>query len=225
MQNGLNTYTGGTITSPSVNISAATLDNLSVSGATSLGVLSATTIISGSTNLYNIFSTSATTPSFVGDIQRTGFVDAGDPDVNSSISFDSGTNIFTISGSSWSYYWNGQKITISGSKTLTLPTSTQTNYIYIDNATGALASSTVVYTLEDGHLPVATVYYNSGNTPSYFLADERHTDLVDQRWHWNHHFTEGTEVVHGGSGTITGYTINSDVNANKTFSITESKNS
>ena len=165
----------------------------------SLGTVSATTIISGSTNLYNIFATSATTPSFVGDIQRTGFVDAGAPDANSSISFNSGTNVFTISGTSWSYYWNGQKITISGSKTLTLPTSTQTNYIYINNATGTLASQTTAYSLEDTKLPVSIIYWNSGNTPSYFLADERHTDLVDLRWHWNHHYTEGTEVVYGGS--------------------------
>ena len=58
VQNGLNTYTGGTDNFPTVNVSAATLDNLSVSGVSSLGVVSATTIISGSTNLYDIFSVS-----------------------------------------------------------------------------------------------------------------------------------------------------------------------
>lgn len=55
IQNGLNTYTGGTATNPTVNVSAATLSTLSVSGATSLGVVSATTIISGSSNLDVIF--------------------------------------------------------------------------------------------------------------------------------------------------------------------------
>ena len=55
--NGLNTYTGGTIANQSINISALTIDNLTVSGATSLGVLSATTIYSGNTNLYDIFLT------------------------------------------------------------------------------------------------------------------------------------------------------------------------
>ena len=55
VQNGLNTYTGGTTALPTVNISAATLSTLSVSGATSLATLSATTMISGSTNLYSIF--------------------------------------------------------------------------------------------------------------------------------------------------------------------------
>jgi hypothetical protein len=60
IQNGLNTYTGGTGNNPTVNISAATLDTLSVSGASSLGVVSATTIYSGSTNLYDIFLTTDT---------------------------------------------------------------------------------------------------------------------------------------------------------------------
>ena len=57
IQNGTNTYTGGTTANPTVNVSALTISTLSVSGATGLGVLSATTIISGSTNLYNIFQT------------------------------------------------------------------------------------------------------------------------------------------------------------------------
>lgn len=55
IQNGLNTYTAGTATQPSVNISAATLDNISVSGNTVLAALSATTIFSAGTNLYSIF--------------------------------------------------------------------------------------------------------------------------------------------------------------------------
>jgi hypothetical protein len=44
IQNGLNTYTGGTSNLPTVNISAATLNNLTVSGNTVLAVTSATTI-------------------------------------------------------------------------------------------------------------------------------------------------------------------------------------
>ncbi len=60
VQNGLNTYTGGTSSNPSVNISAATLSSLIVTGATILNILtantiSATTFYSGSTDLSNIF--------------------------------------------------------------------------------------------------------------------------------------------------------------------------
>lgn len=49
VQNGLNTYTGGTVLSPTINISAATLSYLSAT------TISGNTLFSGSTNLYNIF--------------------------------------------------------------------------------------------------------------------------------------------------------------------------
>jgi len=88
VQPGLNTYTGGTDNSPSVNISAATLNYLSATtisadtiythtisgmspvningiiaenGTLSVTSISASTIISGSTDLYNIFATPQTT--------------------------------------------------------------------------------------------------------------------------------------------------------------------
>jgi hypothetical protein len=58
--NGLNTYTAGTANAPTVNISAATLASLSVSGATTLNTLFATTVsggtlFSGSTNIGGLF--------------------------------------------------------------------------------------------------------------------------------------------------------------------------
>ncbi len=56
VQNGLNTYTGGTSLRPTVNVSGATLGILTVSGTSQLGVMSATTIISGSSNLNTLFS-------------------------------------------------------------------------------------------------------------------------------------------------------------------------
>jgi hypothetical protein len=66
IRNGLNTYTGGTTADYTVNVSAATLDNIFVSGSSRFNTLSASTLsggtmISGTTNLYNIFITSATT--------------------------------------------------------------------------------------------------------------------------------------------------------------------
>lgn len=51
VSNGINTFTGGTIQFPSVNVTGLTLDNLIVSGETSFGAISATTIFSGSTDL------------------------------------------------------------------------------------------------------------------------------------------------------------------------------
>ncbi len=61
IQNGLNTYTGGTNLNPSINISAITVDFLFVSGNSILNNLSTinlsgNAIFSGSTNLNDIFS-------------------------------------------------------------------------------------------------------------------------------------------------------------------------
>ncbi|MFN8155588.1 MAG: hypothetical protein U0Y08_14940 [Bacteroidia bacterium] len=53
--NGINTFTGGTSNGQSVNITGASLSNLTVSGLTSLSSVSATTIYSGSTDLSNLF--------------------------------------------------------------------------------------------------------------------------------------------------------------------------
>lgn len=73
VQNGINTFTGGTTQYPSVNITAATLNNLTVSGNTSLNVLSASTIYSGGTNLTTIIqSIAASTPFSGGSTGNTG---------------------------------------------------------------------------------------------------------------------------------------------------------
>ena len=65
IQNGLNTYTGGTAALPTVNISGGSFNSITASGSsTFLGGLSANTlsggtILSGNTNLYSIFLTAA----------------------------------------------------------------------------------------------------------------------------------------------------------------------
>jgi len=68
VQNGLNTYTGGTYLAPTVNISAATLDRVFVSGYSTFNLLSATTFsattyFSGSTPLETIIVNLATSSS------------------------------------------------------------------------------------------------------------------------------------------------------------------
>lgn len=60
IQPGSNIVTGGTINNPTVNlVNSPSVNNFIASGNTSLTIVSATTIISGSTNLYDIFATSA----------------------------------------------------------------------------------------------------------------------------------------------------------------------
>jgi len=69
LQNGINTFTGGTASLPNVNVTALSINTLVVSGASQLGATTTTsfsggtvsggTLYSGSTNLYDIFLTSA----------------------------------------------------------------------------------------------------------------------------------------------------------------------
>jgi len=57
VQDGINTFTGGTGNNPTINVTALTIDNITVSGDSSFDSVSATTIYSGSTNLSDIFAT------------------------------------------------------------------------------------------------------------------------------------------------------------------------
>ena len=59
VQNGINTFTGGTENNPTINVTALTIDNITVSGDSSFDSVSATTIYSGSTDLSDIFLTTA----------------------------------------------------------------------------------------------------------------------------------------------------------------------
>ena len=62
VQSGLNIYTGGTSSAPTINLSAATLDSLNVSGTSTLGLVNANKFISTGTSSINIFPiVSATT--------------------------------------------------------------------------------------------------------------------------------------------------------------------
>ena len=215
VQPGLNTYTAGTVNNPSVNISAATLNNLTVSGASSLATVSATTLFSASTNLTAIFAPISLSQ-FPIDINRYGFLNH----TETGISFD-GTDTFTLSGVSWSYYRTGVKYTISGNKTIQVanPMSSNTMYfIYIDSGAGTLVSSTSSWTLNDTLVPVATIFWNAALTPKYILSDERHQCLIDRATHRMEHFTHGTEYISG--GIVSGYTLNSTTVTNKTFLIT-----
>lgn len=189
----------------SVDQSVATVDSARITGALTAGSVTS-----------NQFS------NFV-DTQRYGFLNQ----TETTIAFD-GTSVFTLGASgSWSYYRTGIKHTIgAGNKTIDLLTvenplvDGRMYYIYIDGTTGALSASTVSWTLLDTKVPVATIKWNNTLTPKYQMAEERHSCLIDRRYHYAHHFTDGTKVI--SVGALTGATINSDVDADKTFSIAQS---
>lgn len=156
------------------------------------------------------------------DMEVHGFID----NTETTVGFNDGTYTFTLTdaGAGWSYYRDGLKHTISGNKTTTLsgsPPSADTYYVYIDATDGTLTNSTTVWTLQDSKVPVATIHWNNGLTPKYVLVDERHTAMMTKTVHAYEHLTYGTRLE--SSGAISGYTLGSDVDANKQYDIAQSK--
>ena len=147
------------------------------------------------------------------DSHRRGFIDNS----QTSISFADGTQLFTLtdntSGTGWSYYRNGIKYTINGNKTVSLPGAPSATagkyYITIQGTDGALTASTTPWTFDPNVIFVATVLWDPSNTPNYFLADERHTMLIDYQMHKYLHETTGTQYVNG--GILTGPDVSAGV--------------
>lgn len=140
-----------------------------------------------------------------------------------------GTNTFTLSslGASWSYYRGGIKNTITGSKSVVLgsPVLSGIKYaIYIDNNIGALSAvdaAVAGWTLNDTKVPVATIYIDPTMTPTYFLAEERHTCLISRRDHMIEHFTGGT--IFAGGGQLNGPTVQDSTDSSKTVGVSASQ--
>ena len=68
VQDGINTFTGGTANAPTVNVTGLSIDNISVSGSASANTFSADTLVSGTTDLNEIFAPITVT----GDVTRVG---------------------------------------------------------------------------------------------------------------------------------------------------------
>jgi hypothetical protein len=156
------------------------------------------------------------------DIQRQGFLNT----TETTISFDPVTFIFTIAPTSttWSYYYKGLKYTITGAKTYTLagtPPTAGTYYISLDSTDGTLSDGTIPWTLEDQKIPVATINWDNANNPKHWIADERHTVLMDYRDQYYIHTVEGSKAI--SLPTITGtYVLNSGNDTDKAFGLSAS---
>lgn len=161
--NGLNTYTAGTIFAQSVNISAATLSSLSVSGSSNFtsgltaNTFSAGTLYSGATNLYGIFTTSATSlvKTFKDVTQSSGITGTLTSTAAKSILIPG--NTFTAGDT----IYIGTKI----AKTGTGGNTTQRQYIYTANTlTSATLIATQGPTATNWMSMVRTPFIRSGNT-------------------------------------------------------------
>lgn len=132
-------------------------------------------------------------------------------------------NLVPVS-STFSYYFGGKLVTITGTKSVTLTDAgggTHLNgiwYIYINDNTGTLRVSQTAWDIETT-VPVAIVIWCQSNASGArsLIGDERHTCKMPARVHRNLHLTRGTQKISGGA--ITGYTVNTSTDAAITYGI------
>lgn len=130
VQNGINTYTGGTGNLPTVNVSGLTIDNINVSGISSFNSISATTIYSGSTDLSTLFTTQGGS-----GLTKTGTILNVNVD-DSTIGINGSDNLYVknytaITGTivTRTYYENG--VNITGGTTYTLNHNLNTKAVIV----------------------------------------------------------------------------------------------
>jgi len=144
--------------------------------------------------------------------------------IDTTLTFD-GINTITLAptSGSYDYYRAGSKDHITAAKTVVMTLTDGNKYfVYIDSDDATLNYSTAAWTLSntDTKVTVACLAWNSTLTPKYIFQEERHNWQFPRASHEYIHKTIGTKVQT--IGAITGYTLNSDVNANKTFAIAQS---
>lgn len=124
----------------------------------------------------------------------------------STISFNDGTRTFTIApvSGSWTFYHKGTLYTVSISKSITIANTSGARFIYIDPTTLELVDGGSVPDFAN-NVNLAYIYWDSVNSKSLILGDERHGSMRDTTWHTAQHVNVGTVWRSGGGLT---YTLN-----------------
>ena len=131
----------------------------------------------------------------------------------STISFNSGTGVFTIQpvSTSFNVWCKGIKYNYTTAQTVTIPSGTTgLYYIYFD-ADGVLQYRTSYFDWEND-APTAYVYWNATTGTAPFVADERHGIVLDWQTHEYLHRTRGAVIANGFS--ISNYTTTGDGTSN-----------
>jgi len=126
----------------------------------------------------------------------------------SSIGFDAGTRVFSISpvGSSFTVWCAGIKIVFTETESIELSDATGLYYIYFDQ-NGALGYQ-LNYFDWDSQAPTAYVYWNADEQEGVYFGDERHGITLDWQTHEYLHRTRGAVLANGFD--ISGYTVSGD---------------
>jgi hypothetical protein len=124
--------------------------------------------------------------------EPSGFIDR----TSSTITFDDGTRNFTISGTEFSYYIEGEKFTKNGAYSVQIPDSEGMNYVYFNGET-LTTSSTWSYDYIYNKAYVAAVYWDSSAGNAIYIGDERHGITMDGQTHAYLHVAFGTQYDSG----------------------------
>lgn len=163
--------------------------------------------VTNNSGLYTIASTNLV---HTDSQQPQGFVNRTDSRISVS------GNIFRIAptGSSYSFYNKGIKVTKTSGDSLTIPNLTQINYIHFDTINNQISNKTTSFDFSSD-IPIAYVAWNSGIGPSgqmTFFAEERHGIVMDTSTHKWIHYTFGAQYIGGLS--IGNYVLGGDGSSN-----------
>jgi len=120
--------------------------------------------------------------------------------IDSTISFDSSTRIFTIAPTSSSYdVWiQGELFTISSSQQVTISNTLGLYYIYYSIVSGnATLGIQTTFFVWDQQAPTAYIYFNPSQPTQYMMFDERHGITMDWATHEYLHRTRGAAIANG----------------------------
>lgn len=133
--------------------------------------------------------------------EPTGFTNR----VDSTLSFNQGTETFTIAPVATDYeiYIKGNKITISNSQSIQLTSGSGNYYLYLD-ANGTLNYMTSFnVSLFQEYAYCSFIYWNDTQSELVVFGDERHGITMDAATHGYLHLTRGTQLVSGAAITYT----------------------
>lgn len=126
--------------------------------------------------------------------EPTGFPNLTD----STMSFNNGTNTFTIqpTGASFDIYQAGIKYTISTPQSIAISLIEGLHFIYFD--AGVLyKTTTITEDIIKNKVLIANIYWNNTNLTHITLGDERHGFRMDGDTHYYLHQTRGSVFVSG----------------------------
>lgn len=143
----------------------------------------------------------------------TGFPNRTD----TTLSWDPNNLLFTLAptGASFTLWYRGEEITITGSKTLTITDSSGGRYIQYNPSTGELEEGDINGHLSIlGDLLVAYIWWDADNQNTLVFGDERHASHRDTQWHLSQHLDVGAVWRSGGAVS---YTLQNDASVGIAF--------